>query len=136
MSLARCAACTGYLPALAAACPHCEAAVASPARSTARRLLDLAGGGAIALTLAACYGAPPGYYDVDHPTSGCDPSRDVDGDGYCDDDCDQADASIHPGASDPPGDGVDQNCDGFDGPPGPPDAAPAAVVVEPGDAQP
>jgi hypothetical protein len=107
---------------LATACPHCEAAVRS--RSTARRLLDVAGGGAIALTLAACYGAAPGYYDVSHPQSGCDPSRDVDGDGYCDDDCDQADASVHPGANDPPGDGLDQNCDGFDGPA---EAAPAAA---------
>lgn len=45
---------------------------------------------------------------------------DVDGDGYLSeacggDDCDDADASVHPGAEDPPDDGVDRNCDGIDG---------------------
>ncbi len=52
---------------------------------------------------------------------------DVDGDGYggtvaatrcdaagTDDDCDDGDAHIHPGADDLPGDGIDQDCDGAD----------------------
>jgi hypothetical protein len=45
------------------------------------------------------------------------PATDEDGDGYYDevDDCDDTDASIHPGADDPEGDGIDQNCDGVDG---------------------
>ncbi len=30
-------------------------------------------------------------------------------------DCDDSDPQIHPGATDPLGDGVDQNCDGVDG---------------------
>ena len=30
-------------------------------------------------------------------------------------DCDDGDAAVHPGAPDPVGDGVDQNCDGPDG---------------------
>jgi len=30
-------------------------------------------------------------------------------------DCDDSDASIHPGAADPVGDGIDSDCDGFDG---------------------
>ena len=51
--------------------------------------------------------------------SGCsDTTRDFDfdGDGWDDDiDCEPENASIHPDADDPFGDGVDQNCDGFDG---------------------
>ncbi len=44
------------------------------------------------------------------------PAVDQDGDGYLEgDDCDDSDASIHPGADDPEGDGIDQNCDGVDG---------------------
>ena len=41
---------------------------------------------------------------------------DADGDGYsvADGDCDDNDFSIHPSATDIPGDGVDQNCDGMD----------------------
>jgi hypothetical protein len=42
--------------------------------------------------------------------------HDFDGDGALDaDDCAPADASIHPTADDPFGDGIDQNCDGADG---------------------
>jgi hypothetical protein len=42
--------------------------------------------------------------------------HDFDDDGSLDaDDCAPSDASIHPGADDPYGDGIDQNCDGVDG---------------------
>lgn len=45
------------------------------------------------------------------------PCVDRDDDGHCDDDeCDDGDASVHPGAPEIAGDRVDQNCDGFDGP--------------------
>ena len=42
---------------------------------------------------------------------------DNDGDGYTPNsgDCDDSDPSVNPGAPDPPGDGVDQNCNGLDG---------------------
>ena len=46
-----------------------------------------------------------------------DTSIDADGDGFSlgSGDCDEADPSVHPGADDPVGDGIDQNCDGVDG---------------------
>jgi RHS repeat-associated protein len=45
------------------------------------------------------------------------PDRDDDGDGFSESqgDCDDGDASVFPGAPDPSGDGIDQNCDGADG---------------------
>lgn len=119
----RCPSCDGFIPAAAPSCPHCDTAPAFPPRPRARRglartLLTLAGSGAMAITLMACYGAPPfddpcwdndsdGYFPACYDEA-CDPE-----DVYCD--CDDADPSIHPEAKDPKGDGVDSNCDGVDG---------------------
>ena len=74
----------------------------------------VAGSGAMAMTLMACYGLPP-----------CQESVDKDGDGFpvCTDggmlngpeDCDDDNPNIHPGAIDPPGDGIDQDCSGEGG---------------------
>ena len=44
------------------------------------------------------------------------PFTDVDGDGYAaeEDDCNDEDASSHPGAEETAGDGIDSNCNGED----------------------
>jgi hypothetical protein len=71
--LTQCSSCGGFIPAIKSSCPHCSssssaaaaAAAASPAgrsvfnRLRARALGGAFGGGAIAFTLMACYGAPP-----------------------------------------------------------------------------
>jgi hypothetical protein len=77
--------------------------------------MTLAGSGAIAVTLMACYGAGPHYRDMQAPGS-CYDGYDQDGDGFCPpEDCDDANPQAHPQAADPDQDGIDQNCDGGDG---------------------
>lgn len=84
-----------------------------------KNLFAIASGGIVAVTLMACYGAAPmGNRPVEQPLPS---STDHDEDGFFAAgepgrvDCDDMVASIHPGADDPPGDGIDQNCDGADG---------------------
>ncbi|MRG92391.1 putative metal-binding motif-containing protein [Polyangium spumosum] len=113
--LKSCVSCEGFVPGSASSCPHCGAAVATSGAPSAlaglgKSLAALATGGAMAVTLMACYGLPP-----------CESSVDADGDGvpacndYGNSDCDDTNRDIHPGAEDPKGDGIDQNCDGVDG---------------------
>jgi hypothetical protein len=62
MSLSMCNACGGFVPAHQGRCPNCRSSRDRRARSIATRLGMLAGpigGGAIAMTLMACYGMPP-----------------------------------------------------------------------------
>ncbi|MBN2800760.1 MAG: hypothetical protein JXX28_16585, partial [Deltaproteobacteria bacterium] len=72
---------------------------------------------------------------LDQPFScGTNGLRDQDGDGFLaraqgGDDCDDADALVFPGASDPFGDGVDGNCDGVDGLDGDGDGVPVDAIV-------
>lgn len=123
MDMLNCTRCEGFIPAKASRCPHCDMAIATKPGSiwTARTLLNVAGGGAVAMTLMACYGGAPREYEraPQTPTTNAqtcsDPSRDLDKDGFCENDCDEMNKDVYPGANDPVGDGIDQNCDGADG---------------------
>src|SRR5262245_19553911 len=119
IDLDECGACGGLVPAPARACVHCGAARRAAPR-WARAIARAAAGGAALITLMACYGVPASYYR-DHPgaapsAGGGAPRTDGDGDGaFTPEDCNDADKTVYPGAADPDGDGVDQNCDGVDG---------------------
>jgi hypothetical protein len=107
-------------------CPHCgQTNLRGLVARAATWAASLAGGVAVSSTLAACYGAPCASSDEDCrdpdfvPTCAMVSSNpqvdDADGDGYCKMyDCNEADKTIHAGARDVPGDGIDQNCDGKD----------------------
>ena len=124
-NLTLCSSCSGFLPHRATSCPHCDAPVAqrsegtggaSRARKLGRAIARVATGGAVAATLMACYGGPPSDYPDPKPQTMCDGGVDSDHDGVCTPlDCNDQNTNVNPTASDPPGDGIDQNCDGADG---------------------
>jgi hypothetical protein len=119
MELGTCPDCDGLVPAAARACPHCDRP-RSASRTWIGRIARAAIGGVAAVTLMACYGGPA-YYDdcVDQDGDGWFPTCydapcDPDVDPNCD--CDDFSAATFPGAPDPFGDGIDQDCSGADGP--------------------
>jgi hypothetical protein len=124
MKLDTCRSCPGLIPRRASSCPHCGASCEPRASQgglsgggLAGRVARVATGGAVAITLMACYGAP------NRAAMYPDMPRDDDGDGFMSkarggNDCDDANPEIHPGATDTAGDGIDQDCDGADGTPG------------------
>ena len=74
MKLVACTACDAFIPATRPSCPCCDAPRESSSmwcRATA--MLRAAGGGAIAVTLMACYGAPPYNYEVVAPVEETEP---------------------------------------------------------------
>ncbi|MBL8741049.1 MAG: hypothetical protein JNK04_08150 [Myxococcales bacterium] len=111
MRLSSCPDCNGFVPPRASVCPNCGVSCGAPRKSALARatasIMMLATSTATAMTLMACYGMPP---------EECDEGQDFDNDGYdaCSD-CADDDETSYPGADDPAGDDIDQNCDGVDG---------------------
>lgn len=121
----QCTHCQGFVSDTAQACPHCDCALEGAVAQTKekarltwkQKAMATAGAGAMMLTLMACYGGPPPCRLVD---------KDKDGAFVCERgstgtlrkarDCDDNNKNIHPGAKDDTKDGIDQNCDGTDGP--------------------
>ena len=71
-----CSSCEGFAPDSLSACPHCDTVLpAAPARR-AGLWLKAAAGSAVAMTLMACYGAPPGGFPPGNdPADGADPTN-------------------------------------------------------------
>ena len=97
-------------------CPTCschvreDEASGRDLRSFMRRAVGVASAGLATVVLAACYGPPNGGLKVD--TQDIDTGLvDADQDGFSDDDCDDANADVHPGAVEICDDTLDNDCD-------------------------
>ncbi len=97
-----CSSCSSFVPPGLGACPNCKTELGAVSR-VASRVLAVAGGSLVAVTLSACYGVAyveddAGHRtDASHATDTCsDPALDLDHDGYCGAlDCDEADPHVH-----------------------------------------
>lgn len=107
-SLLSCPRCGRHTRSEGAHCDHCAAPL-TPGPGAAAGATALL----LALGLGGCddgFTAQPPYGLPDTATA-----PDQDGDGYTTaDDCDDDDATVNPGATETPRDGVDSNCDGGD----------------------
>ena len=103
----RCTTCSRHALDHEARCPFCGGELTDRSRSVlGRRLRNTLGAAVTPLVLTACYGVGGLETDSDLP------GEDLDEDGYTADvDCDDDDASVHPGAAEICDDGVDNDCD-------------------------
>ena len=104
-----CASCEAPVFVGTCTCPHCGSTKAcyGPRIGKAAAALGLVA------ALSGCDGGGEDTFVV-QPEYGV-AITDYDGDGYdASEDCNDDDASIHPGATETAGDGVDSNCDGED----------------------
>lgn len=104
--LVPCPACAELVREGSCVCPHCGEKHPCHSRALSRAAMLLGIG--LAAGAAGC----PSTVQSDY--SGA-VTEDADGDGYSvDDDCNDGDAAIHPGATETAGDGVDSNCNDAD----------------------
>jgi hypothetical protein len=102
MAMIVCTACRRHRRDSDPLCPFCaEKSAAGSRTSTGRRALHLLGGAMTTVVLAACYGT--GGFD--------DEWTDMDGDGFgSDEDCNDNDAAVNPGATELCDNLVDDDC--------------------------
>ncbi len=142
-SLVTCDECDGFVPGASNACPHCGHRNVGSAAGAPRLVKGAAKVAAVAatmMTLMACYGGGMHMMEPNYPA--CTPQdKDMDGTYTCQNpseltrdgmaiDCNDADPTTLPGAVDPIGDNLDQDCDGADGTPSTREPVPGAALQQ------